>query len=238
MIGAMEDGKGGRRLAVHLVVRKRDAPRPIAGAAEEVTIRLGLPELGRLLELEARIDGVSRTGRGATEAIQVQLELDVDALVRQLSSVLRELADGPVPPPAPAPPRGSFRALLIEDNPQISEMYVYGIRRYFENRGVHAVVDVASDAETALARLGADRYDLVVTDFYLPGTDGAQLVARLRRQPGLEHLPVVAISAGGKDVRAALTGAGADRFLQKPIVLRDLFTTLEQLLKEKGGGSK
>jgi len=77
-----------------------------------------------------------------------------------------------------------------------------------------------------------------VTDFYLPGTDGAQLVARLRRQPGLEHLPVVAISAGGKDVRAALTGAGADRFLQKPIVLRDLFTTLEQLLKEKGGGSK
>jgi FixJ family two-component response regulator len=42
-------------------------------------------------------------------------------------------------------------------------------------------------------------------------------------------MPVVAISVGGQDARDASMEAGADLFLDKPIVLVDLFDTLDKL---------
>jgi hypothetical protein len=45
--------------------------------------------------------------------------------------------------------------------------------------------------------------------------------------------PIVAISVGGSDAREAAISAGADLFLDKPVVLRDLFRTL-QVLSQQG----
>jgi CheY-like chemotaxis protein len=58
---------------------------------------------------------------------------------------------------------------------------------------------------------------------------GSQLIARMRAEPGLSAIPVVAISAGGPDARAEAMAAGADLFLDKPVVLSDLFSTLDTL---------
>jgi CheY-like chemotaxis protein len=66
-------------------------------------------------------------------------------------------------------------------------------------------------------------------DHYLPVLDGSSLLALVRRQEDLSTLPLVGISVGGIDVRESMLKAGADLFLSKPIVLRDLFSTLERL---------
>ena len=42
-------------------------------------------------------------------------------------------------------------------------------------------------------------------------------------------MPIVAISVGGAEARQASIAAGADLFLDKPLVMRDLFTTLDLL---------
>ena len=51
----------------------------------------------------------------------------------------------------------------------------------------------------------------------------------MRHDATLHAVPVVAISVGGAAARDASLEAGADLFLDKPIVLRDLFTTLARL---------
>jgi CheY-like chemotaxis protein len=51
----------------------------------------------------------------------------------------------------------------------------------------------------------------------------------MRSEPRLAEMPVVAMSVGGSEARAATLAAGADLFLDKPLVLKDLFSTLERL---------
>jgi CheY-like chemotaxis protein len=70
-----------------------------------------------------------------------------------------------------------------------------------------------------------------VVDCYLPVLDGARLVERIRALPELADLLVVGVSGGGRDAADAMIAAGADLFLDKPIVLRDVFTTLESLTR-------
>jgi CheY-like chemotaxis protein len=82
--------------------------------------------------------------------------------------------------------------------------------------------------------LGATTYNLVVVDYYLPAEDGAALISRMRRDERYASTPVLAISVGGRDARDATISAGADLFLDKPVVLRDLLRTL-QVLAQRGG---
>jgi CheY-like chemotaxis protein len=72
-------------------------------------------------------------------------------------------------------------------------------------------------------------YDLAIVDYYLPELNGAQLVKRMRAEPRLAAVPIVAVSVGGTEARDATLAAGADLFLDKPLVLKDLFATLERL---------
>jgi DNA-binding response OmpR family regulator len=94
------------------------------------------------------------------------------------------------------------------------------------------LLDQAGDAPSAWLKLLDGRYDVVIVDHYLPTEDGATLIGRLRNEPSLAGISVVAISVGGNDVRRATLSAGADLFLHKPIVLRDLFRTFEFLLHD------
>jgi hypothetical protein len=49
---------------------------------------------------------------------------------------------------------------------------------------------------------------------------------------------LVAISGGGPEARRAMLAAGCDLFLGKPVVLRDLFATIESLTASEPGGHR
>jgi len=130
-------------------------------------------------------------------------------------------------------PKRDLRVLLVEDNRLVSDMFEYALQKYFVSRGNRVLLEHAGDVPTAWIKLRSDQFDLVIVDYFLPDEDGASLIERLRGDPRLAATSVVAISIGGSDVRRATLSAGADLFLHKPIVLRDLFHTLEFLTHEE-----
>jgi CheY-like chemotaxis protein len=122
-----------------------------------------------------------------------------------------------------------YRVLLVEDNPIILELFSYGVDKYFRQKSATVQVDFAEDFQIAWEMFRAVAYDLAIVDHFLPLSTGAHLIARMRHHPTLQAVPVIAISVGGPAAREACLQAGADLFLDKPIVLRDLFTTLARL---------
>jgi len=115
--------------------------------------------------------------------------------------------------------------LIVEDNERNLKLLrdVLGVRGY---RTVEA-----RSAEEALDRVRADRPDLVLMDIQLPGMDGVAALRELRALPDGAALPVVAVTAFAmKDDRDRLLGAGFDGYLEKPIDIRSLPSTVESLL--------
>ncbi len=125
---------------------------------------------------------------------------------------------------------GYLRVLVVDDNEMIRDMFAYGVRKYFRQRDCDVDVEIAADGQIAWERLGQDVYDLLLVDHYMPVLAGADLMAMIRAQPHLAALPIVAVSGGGAAVRSECLAAGADVFLPKPLVFRDLVETLGGLV--------
>jgi DNA-binding response OmpR family regulator len=116
----------------------------------------------------------------------------------------------------------------------IREMFEYEATRYFRLKSAKVAIELADGAERAWQMLIDNRsaggsFDLAIVDYFLPASDGSVLVARMRAHPDFVRIPVVAISVGGADARRATIGAGADIFLDKPVLIRNLFSTLARL---------
>lgn len=122
-----------------------------------------------------------------------------------------------------------YRVLFVEDNLLTREAVELGASKLLNPADMIALDTVAS-GEHAFDKLMNESYDLAIVDYFLPMLSGGQLIAKLRRQPDLAGLPIFAMSIGGADVRKEALAAGADLFLQKPLVLRDLLGTLKQLM--------
>jgi CheY-like chemotaxis protein len=122
----------------------------------------------------------------------------------------------------------AFHVLLVDDSDMIRELFVAAMRRYFQPP---FIVDTAADCEQGWALLRTFPYDLTIVDYFLPTSDGSKLVELVRGQSEIADLPVVAISVGGSQAREAFLAAGADIYLDKPIVMRDLLYTLGRLTR-------
>jgi two-component system CheB/CheR fusion protein len=100
----------------------------------------------------------------------------------------------------------------------------------------------SEDAELVLARSAAEalkqvelqHFDLIISDIAMPGMDGYQFLAALRKKPQTAKVPVVAITGFGRmiDVERALK-AGFAAHMQKPIVFDVFARTARVLLNEK-----
>lgn len=184
-------------------------------ADAEITLCLSFPRLLEPVELAARVeDFCLPSGPGAPAGLRLGFAPDP-----RLTALL-ELASQP-----PEIAMQACRILLVEDNGFIRDIFEYGLRVFFAARGAYTV-DHAESAELAWQRIEDSEYDVAIVDYYLPGADGASLIARVRDEKRLAALPVVAVSVGGRDARDACIAAGADLFLDKPVVFRDLFNTL------------
>lgn len=117
-----------------------------------------------------------------------------------------------------------LRVLLVEDHP-VQQM---AIRRLLREGLPMAELAFASHAEQAQQLAAQQVFDLALVDMDLPDLPGWQLISSLRE---LRPLPVVAITAKASyDEEARAMAAGADAYLQKPLLAAELFASLQGLL--------
>ena len=118
------------------------------------------------------------------------------------------------------------RILYVEDNPNNALL----VQRILAAEG-HQLL-VASDATIGWETAVTHQPDLILMDLHLPGEmNGLELTQRLKQQPGLQHIPIVALTAHDSvEVETAALAAGCSGFLRKPADLRQIRQTLQTFL--------
>lgn len=117
------------------------------------------------------------------------------------------------------------KILHIEDDPANRLL----VRKLLTPAGFE-VVD-AADGVDGVRRAIEEHPDLVLVDISIPGLDGYEVTLRLRAEPALRGVPIVAITAEGN--RDASLAVGCDGYLQKPIDARTFADTVRGYLQGK-----
>ena len=122
----------------------------------------------------------------------------------------------------------SAKIAVVEDNPD---------NRFLVPALLEDAYDL-SEYETgvdAVEGLPGDPPDLVLLDISLPEMDGTEVLAWLRRQPDLQAIPVIALTAHAMaGDREKYLAAGFDEYVTKPILDEDLLLgAIERCLSER-----
>ncbi|MBD3648151.1 MAG: response regulator [Pseudomonadales bacterium] len=116
--------------------------------------------------------------------------------------------------------------LVIDDEPQARKF----IATVLEGEGFN--VSTASNGKEALDLIRHERFDLVVTDLYMPETDGMETIMELRKiHPDVK---IIAVSGGGMpgDVLSFATSLGAEKALAKPFTVNQVISAVNELLDD------
>jgi two-component system cell cycle response regulator len=93
-------------------------------------------------------------------------------------------------------------------------------------------VVTVTNGEHLLDRLRADQYDLLLLDIMMPGSDGLQLLERVKSDPTLRHVPVLMISSmPPEEATVRALGLGAADFIPKPFRVRELLARVKAHLR-------
>jgi CheY-like chemotaxis protein len=208
----------------HVVVRVRDSGAGIPPDA--------LPRVFDLFMQEERIDNGLQAGLGVGLAL-------VKTLVELHGGTVRAHSDGPncgsefvvrlpvseAQPPQPHAGPGDTRAghdarqrvLIVDDNRDAAQSLAMLVELLGND------VSVAFDGAEALDRATAFHPTIVLLDLSMPGMSGFEVARRLREQPGLAPVRLVALSGRSEDeYRRRSAAAGFDDHLVKPIDLPTL----------------
>jgi len=92
----------------------------------------------------------------------------------------------------------------------------------------------ALDGYQALELLSREEVDIVILDLMMPGMDGFQVLAELRKNPKTENLPVIIATAlSDRATKLQALEAGANDFLYKPLDRPEMLLRVRNLLKVK-----
>jgi type IV pilus assembly protein PilB len=136
----------------------------------------------------------------------------------------------PVAPPAPE--QRSFKALVVDDQPDLRRI----VRMALEKSDLGLTVVTAQDGIEALTLAAVERPDVVILDVSMPGMDGFEVCARLRADVATAFVPVLMLTA--HDSVEYVTrgfGVGADDYLVKPFRRDDLVARVRRMLERTYG---
>ena len=119
------------------------------------------------------------------------------------------------------------KVLVVEDEPDTAEMFAEMLRlrgyRVFKSYG----------SASAIRQLALEKPDAVVLDIMMPDISGLEVLQYMRRDPALENIPVIVVSAKGllSDIKAGMD-AGATLYLTKPVAYTELIKGVENVIQQ------
>jgi two-component system, cell cycle response regulator DivK len=117
--------------------------------------------------------------------------------------------------------------LIVEDNEKNMKL----VRDILAHHG-HRVIEAVTGEEGVRLAL-SQAPDLILMDIQLPDISGVEALARIRREPALDAVPVLAVSASVMpDEQQRIVGSGFDAFIAKPISIKPFLAAVTTALKE------
>ena len=119
----------------------------------------------------------------------------------------------------------SKRILVVEDHEDNRRI----LRDLLTSAGFELIEAVTGEEGVALAE--TQRPDLILMDIQLPGLDGYEATRRIKANPALRHIPIIAVTSyalSGDDVKAF--EAGCDAYVTKPFSPRELLAKIREYL--------
>ncbi len=118
------------------------------------------------------------------------------------------------------------RILLVEDNPINQQVAT----EFLEQAGF--VVTVANNGKQGVQAVKMSKFDLVLMDIQMPEMDGHEATRIIRKEPGFDSLPVVALTAHAMaGEREKCLNLGMNDYLSKPIKTENLYAVLTKWIK-------
>lgn len=196
-----------------------------------------LPPVGAEVDLELRF--ASRTNvslRGIVTQVRLSLEpgvpagfsVDFAGEPAELAKIAALIGE----PPSDSPRRASrpLNLLHVERQLLLRDMFAYAVKRYFGSRGLAVELVQAAGLTGARAAIEAGGLDAMILDYDANDVTGDE-IARYTRAHAGSRCWIVGVGTSTES-RDRMLESGADVFLRKPLVLRDLLYSLELLCQE------
>ena len=118
----------------------------------------------------------------------------------------------------------NMRTLLVDDDELVRD----SLRIAFKNKG--CLLQTAETAEEGLQALREDSFDIIISDFKLPGMDGIEFL-KLATASHPNTVKILITAYGEKNTVSEALDAGAQEFLEKPFSVRTLIDSLNRSIQ-------
>lgn len=116
------------------------------------------------------------------------------------------------------------KILIVEDLPVMKKIITHLLKQLSLTN-----VDAADHGSAALEMLRKKAYDLVLSDWKMPEMDGLALLKAMRKDPSLQHIPFILITAEGDEEKVKVAiDAGVNNYIVKPLTTNTLRQKLLQ----------
>lgn len=119
------------------------------------------------------------------------------------------------------------RVLVVEDNKEMMDFLSSTLLEEYS-------VMEANDGEEALSILRDKDMDIIISDIYMPGSDGFTLLREVRTDEMLCHIPLILLTAESSlDAKIKGLEYGANAYIEKPFSVEQLLATIKNILKDR-----
>jgi len=118
------------------------------------------------------------------------------------------------------------KVLIVEDNIVNLNLLMIYIRKYCH-------IFSTKNAKSAIELVQKEKIDAILMDIHLgEGMNGIQAMHEIRKQPGYEHIPIIAVTAyAGMGARDSYLREGFTEFISKPINRAEIREVMEKLFR-------